>query len=238
MTPLGKVVTDAHQAMGPSNEADGFFTDAQRERMLRGLIENYYGGTHPADQQVAFDNNRRWTANASLLGKLFPASKIICCVRSPAEIVDSFERLFQANPLTLSVIFGALANTTPYERAREIMKSTGVLGWSLAAFSGAFYGPERERLVVVEYDDLARYPAGTLARIHEAIGLPWFEYDFDKIEPIPGAAQFDRDVNTPGLHDLKPAVVYETRKSILPPDLWNNLPAPFWRVQKTVTSAG
>lgn len=232
MTPLGKVFTDAHNAMGPSNEAEGFFTDAQRERMLRGLIENYYqtyAGT-------VFDNNRRWCANASLLGTLFPASKIICCVRSPAEIVDSFERLFQTNPLTLSVIFGAQSNLTPYARAHEIMKSTGVLGWSLAAFSGAFYGPERERLVVVEYDDLARYPTEVLCALHRAIGATWFPYDFNKITPIPGAAQFDRDVSTPGLHDLKPAVVYEPRKSVLPPDLWDGLPLPFWRGKEVVTS--
>lgn len=243
MTPLGRVFSETHQAMGPGNEADGFFTDHQRARMLCGLVESYYDreyiDTGPRGAEVcAFDNNRRWTANASLLGNLFPACRIICCVRAPAAIVDSFERLFQANPLTLSVIFGGQSNFTPYERAAEVMKNTGVLGWSLAAFRGAYYGPERGRLLVIDYDDLARYPGDIMKSIHQQLSLPAFEYNFKKIAPIPGAAEFDRAVSTPGLHDLKPEVVYETRQSVLPPDIWSNLPPPFWRTKDTLTPVG
>src|SRR6266700_3481221 len=118
MSPVGNIVTNAFAAMGPSNEADSFVSDDQRREMLRGLVENfYYNDEHP----IIFDTNRRWTANASLVHELFPDSKIICCLRSPAAIVNSFERLFQSHPLSLSVIFGARANTTVYERVADLM---------------------------------------------------------------------------------------------------------------------
>lgn len=237
MTPVGRIVTETLQAMGPGNEADGYITNAHRTRILRGVFDGYY---EPAAnfKSVVFDNNRRWCANVALLTNLYPRSRIICCMRQPAEIVDSFERLFQAHPLNLSVIPGARANTTVYERAAAIMKPDGVVGFALNAFRSAYFGDLREQLILVEYSDLCRYPGLTMANLHKELRLAHFNYDFNKIEPIPGSTEFDRDVSTPGLHDLKPKVVYQPRTPVLPPDLFNALPPAFWRVKEPATPTG
>jgi sulfotransferase len=239
MTPVGRIVTTALTALGPDNEADSFITDEQRARVIRGIFSSFYaeqlGG---APERVVFDNNRRWCANASLLGLLYPGCKIICCVRAPAAIVDSFERLFKKNPLNLSIIYGSQANLTVYERTAEIMKPGGVVGFALNSFKDAFFSENRSRLLVVNYDDLCRFPERTMGELHSSLRLEPFMYDFNRIEPIPGAAEFDRDISTPGLHDLKPKVTYETRVSVLPPDIFNNLPSPFWLVKKEATSVG
>jgi sulfotransferase len=225
MSPVGKIVTEAVTSMGPDNEAEGFIDDAQRDRILRLIFMGFYADC-AAD--VVFDNNRRWTANAALLRQVFPGAKIICCMRHPAAVVDSFERLFRSHPLSLSKIYGARANLTVYDRTSAIISSDGVLGFALNAFRDAFFGPDKDALVIVNYDDLCRFPERVLADIHLAIDLKPFAYDFTKIEPIPGAAEFDKRVATPGLHDLKPRIVYEKRNSILPPDLYAKLPKPFW----------
>lgn len=231
MSPVGRIVTEALEAMGPSNEASSFITDRQRRDIIRGIVYDYY-----KDDQypVIFDNNRRWTANMALLADVFPDSRVICCLRSPAAIVDSFEQLFQNSPLSLSVIYGSTANTTIYERVAEMMGRQGVVGFALNAFRSAFYGPHRDRLVLVNYDDLARFPASIMEDLTKALSLPDFNYNWEQIKPIPGAAQFDRDVATPGLHDLKPRVVYEQRRSILPPDIFSSLPAAFWEIKEPV----
>jgi len=39
----------------------------------------------------------------------------------------------------------------------------------------------------------------------------------------------DEVIGAPGLHDVKPSIVYENHPSILPPDILNNLPQQFWR---------
>ena len=116
MSPVGRIFTDVVTAMGSSNEADSFITNAHRERVARALFSSFYADKFEEGVKVVFDNNRRWCANAALLDVIYPDSKIICCVRSPAAIVDSFERLFRANPFALSVIYGGVSNLTVYER--------------------------------------------------------------------------------------------------------------------------
>lgn len=234
MSPVGRIVTDALHAMGPDNEADSFITDDQKHGVLNGIMDGFYARDN---HDYIFDNNRRWTANAALLDAVWPNSKIVCCVRSPAAVVDSFERLFQANPLALSVIYGAKPNLTVYERVSEIMKATGVVGFALNALRGAYFGPHKDNLILVSYDDLARFPAQVMKDLTDALMLPAHNYNFEAIEQVPGAEQFDRDVSTPGLHTLGPKVVYTERSSVLPPDIWNSLPKPFWGIKEEVTPA-
>lgn len=236
-SPVGQVVTDMVSGMGPRNESGSFFKPGQREAMVRAAVEAFYEPLQGV-KGLVFDSNRRWTANASLLNACFPDSFMLACVRDPRAIVDSFERLFQRNPVEPSVIYGGLANTTVYGRVEEVMKTNGVLGFSLAALRSAFFGPFKNRLLLVEYDSLARFPKEVLADVYQMLGEEPFDHDFNKIEPIPGADVFDRDVSTPGLHDLKPSVVYEPRQSILPPDIVQMLPGPFWRANEPVTSHG
>ena len=114
--------------------------------------------------------------------------------------MDSFERLFRAHPLNLSIIYGSTPNLTVYERVTELMKPSGVLGFALNAFRDAFFSEQRRNMLLVDYDDLARQPRRVMDDLHAALNFPVFNYDFAKIEPIPGAEDFDRDVSTPGLH--------------------------------------
>lgn len=237
MSPVGHVVTTALGALGPDNEAGRYLSDEQRTMMLRGLFNGYYYGVHP-QVDIIFDNNRRWTANINALARLYPDCKLLCCVRSPQAIVDSFERLFQKNPLHMSLIYGGKSNTTAYERVAELMKPTAVLGYSLNALRTAFFGPENARILMVEYDDLCRFPDAVIRDIYAALGVEQFVHNFNNIEAIPGAAEFDQELGTPGLHDLKPAVVYEGRQTILPPDIFAALPSPFWRLNEPATPPG
>lgn len=234
MSPVGQCVVQLQQSMSGTNEAKGFISNVQRERMLRGLFWSYYWDA--GVDGVIFDNNRRWCAHAPLLSQLFPESKIVCCVRPPAHIVDSIERLVRAHPLELSTIFGLEPNTTVYDRVAMLLKPPALLGYALNSFRDAFYGPHRERLVLVEYAELAQHPGPVMQRLHDELKLPPFAYDFNNIEPIPGAEEFDRMLGLPGLHALKSRVVYEPQNSILPPDVYHALPPAFWQVKKAPTN--
>ena len=64
----------------------------------------------------------------------------------------------------------------------------------------------------------------------KGLGLEPFDHDFEHVEPIPGAKEFDAKLGTPGLHDVAPVVAWRPRESILPPEIFNNYPQPFWRV--------
>jgi sulfotransferase len=87
-------------------------------------------------------------------------------------------------------------------------------------------------LLVIDYEDLAQQPTLVLKQLHEQLGEKPFEYNINTIEQIPGAKKFDASIGAPGLHDVKPSIVYENRKPILPPDIFNNLPQRFWRAKE------
>ena len=224
-SPVGRMVTELHRSMGVVNESEYFIDDAARVRVLRGVFKNYYG---PEASHVIFDNNRRWCANIELLLTLFPDMRILACVRHPAHIMDSFERLLCAHPLAVSAITGGNSNMNVYERARWYLTPDGVLGYALNALRMAWYGAHRDRLILVRYDDLCRFPKETLADVHKLLGEKPFKYDFENIEPISGTKEFDARLGTPGLHDLKKKVVYEARTAVIPPDIFQSLPKPFW----------
>ena len=234
MSPVGRIFTDVHSAMSVDNEAEVFLTDMARAHILQGIFYGYYGDT---DKATVFDNNRRWTANLDLLTYIFPGSKIICCVRDPRAIVDSLERLLRSHPLAVSKIVGLQSNLNVYGRVDCYNGPDGVLGFAFNSLRDAFWGPNKDRLLFVEYDDLCRFPKEVMQDLHKALELEPFEYNFNSIAPLRGVDIFDARIGTPGLHALKTKVEYKPRTTILPPDVFNRLPVPFWRVNKEATKA-
>jgi len=211
--------------MSPQQETHGFWTETNQTSVLRGTFDNYYADI---DVDVIFDTNRRWCADASVIAHLYPTSRIICCVRDPVDIVNSFEHLIRKNPVAGTVICNN-QNTTVFTRVPIIMAADGVVGYALNALRDAWYGPEKRRLIIMEYKDLASQPADTMYHLHNALSLPAFKYDFQHIQPIPGAKEFDRSLRLEGLHDLMLRVLPQRKDLILPPDIAANLPKPFWR---------
>lgn len=201
-----------------------FLTEGQRERLLRHVFDEYY-----ADGDVVFDTSRMWTSKLPVLTRLFPDCRMICCVRPIAWIADSIERLIRANPFELSGIFGFEPGGTVYSRVGAMTSPNGLIGYAWNALREGFYSDQTNRLMLVEYEHLAKYPRATVDAIYKWIGLEPFTHDFENLEQIPGAKEFDTKLGTPGLHAVRSAVAWQERKMILPPDLSGNFPAPFWR---------
>ena len=223
-SPMGQIVTDAVTSMGSANEAHFFINDGVKRRMLQAMFGAFY-----AQWPIVFDNNRRWLANVAVLHDVFPKAKIIVMVRDPVEIVNSFEELFRAHPLSTSVITGSVANKTVYGRTDDIMGTGGVLGFAWNALKDAFHGPHTDKLWICEYKDLAESPLKVLKEIERVCEIPHWDYDVNNVQQIPGTDVFDEQLGTPGLHAVGKVVRHTAQKLILPPDLVKALPKPFWR---------
>lgn len=226
ISPLGAMVPALRRSMSPEQETHVRVTTRQRFRIIEAIFDAYY---EEHLDKVVFDTNRRWCADIALTATLFPGSRVLACVRSPALIIDSFERLFQKNPLPLSTIIRCDPNGTVYDRVPVMMANDGVVGYAYNALRQAFYGPHSNRLILVEYTNLATAPAETMAWIHDQLGFGKFDYDFDHIKQIPDADLFDNSIGTPGLHVLKEKVEYAPQPPVLPPDVASRLPPAFWR---------
>ena len=212
--------------MSAGNEGALFFTEAQREAVLRGLFTNYYEAAGPDD--VVFDTNRGWTARIELLARLFPQGKVICCVRHVPWILDSLERVIRGNTMELSQIFSFDPGGTAYSRAEGVMGAAGLVGYPLNALKQAMHGPEASRMMLLPYDLLVNHPALALEAVYGFTGLAPFAHDFENVSFEGG--EFDARIGTPGLHEVRRRVAGVERRTILPPDLWARWEgASIWR---------
>lgn len=214
-SPVAGLFNTLTGEMSQRNEFSVFIDDEQRARILRGMVENYYGPDLGAD--VIFDTNRSWCMRMPAIRQLWPQSRVIACVRDIAWIVDSIERLVRSNALTPSSMFNYAPGSTVYGRVNQLASADGMVGYAYDALKEAFFGADADRLMLVQYDSLTRDPARALAAIYDFIGEPAFKHDFENISF--DASEFDRRAGTPGLHHVRKRVSHELRDTMLPPDL-------------------
>ena len=225
---VGSLFSALLRQMSQENEAAVFIDDDQRARLLRACFDAYYADIHP--EKLVFDTNRQWTTKLPALIGLFPDLRMICCVRNPAWIIDSVERLTRRNKFEPSKIFNFDPGGTVYSRAEGLSGGAGMLGFSLNALREAVYGEHCDRLLLVRYETLTANPLGTLAAIYGFIGEPLFRHDPEHVEPDYAAMEFDVRIGAPGLHEVGAAVRTVSRPTILPPDLFARFEADaFWQ---------
>lgn len=233
-SPVAGLVHDLLNNMSAGNEYSMFISDQQRQRILRGVFDNYYGAEYPAE--VIFDTSRAWCMRMSLLDTLFPASKVIACVRDVPWIVDSIERQVQNNALSPSLLFNYQAGGTVYTRADNVANGEGLLGFAYNALKQAFYGEHSANVLVVRYESLVTDPHAVLRGIYAFIGEAPFAHDLDNIRF--DASEFDQRAGTPGLHAVRPKVAAATRQTLLPPDLFRRFENDaFWQYPQLNTKS-
>ena len=202
-----------------------FLSDDQRQRIVGSVFDAYYAEL--AAKELIFDTNREWSAHLSMLAGLFPQARVVCCVRSPAWILDSVERRTQASPFLRGKMFSAEAGENVYTRA-EFMLKKGILASPLQALRQAWYGEESQRLIAIRYDSLTEQPAEVISRLYELLGQRPFAHDFDNLEY--DEPEFDAQLGMPELHRVRHRVAPNRRATILPPDLFNQNDRNFWDV--------
>ena len=197
----------------------------KRKALLRGLFESYYADI---GREVVFDTNRAWCARLPLIRDLFPEAKTIACVRNVAWIMDSFERMYRANPYEHTRLFGAAGSRgTVYSRLEGLAQHDQTLGNAWSSLREAFYGEHASSLLVLDYELLTRAPAKVMPLIYDFLGEPHFEHDFDNVEY--DAEEFDQQLGAPGLHRVKAQVTFTPRTTVIPPDLFEKFnQMSFW----------
>lgn len=198
----------------------------QRISILQHVFEGYYSNI---SAPVIFDTNRQWTAKTELLKIIYPQTKIICCVRDIAWILDSFERIAAKNSLFTNTLIDSEAKDCVNTRCMSLMDVTKV-GTVIKPWywlqDGLALNPDM--ILVVEYDKLCKNPLGTMQKIYNFIGKPYFEHDFDNVEYK--NELFDKTCNLKDLHTVKRKVEWVARKSILPQYVLDQyINKEFWR---------
>jgi len=232
-SPLASLVNALQAQMSQQNEAAVFIEDTQREAVLKAVVEAFYAETHP--QKVVIDTSRGWSAKLPLIARLWPQSKVVCCVRSPAWILDSLERLERSHPLEPSGIFKFDPISNVYTRAEQVMGPQGMVGHPLGCLREGVYDERRGNLLLVRYESLVREPRETLDKVYAFLGEPAFAHDPDNVEQDYMSLEFDARLGATGLHSVGSKVRYAPRETILPPDLFEkNNALSVWELTETL----
>jgi sulfotransferase len=226
-SPVGALFQELFTAMGAQHDYAPLISEEQRRNVLHALFEGYYKDV--LGKKIVFDTNRSWCSRMDAIARLFPEARVVVSVRDLAWIMDSFERLFRKNPLSMSRMFKPAETMTVYTRVDALAGSSGPVRFAWNALREALYGEHADRIILVEYDDLAREPKRMIDLIYEKCGLPRFDHDFDNVNFEDGR-EFDAQFGVPGLHAVSGKVQYSPRKSVLPPDLFERFSNRcFWR---------
>lgn len=212
-----------------SQEGPGFkyeVPESRRINLINGVIQSYY---QDVDREVIFNTNRAWSVMTPLIKRVLPESRLIVCVRDINWVLDSFELAHRRNPLATNTATGGLSGTV-YSRTDELMKETGIVGFPYIGIKQLITSNERDRALLIEYDDMCKNPEQTMQKVYNFIGEPYYKHDFDNVEAH--WDEYDRDIGTK-LHDVKKKVQYKPRNTIIPPDIqakFKNLEV--WRQMK------
>ncbi|MGE8065434.1 sulfotransferase family protein [Pseudomonas sp. NPDC089569] len=216
-SPVGALFSGILDQCSAGSEYGAVIDTAMRRRLLRGLFDSYYADK--TDKSVVFDTNRQWSARLPAISDLFPKAKVIACVRNVAWIMDSLERLYRANPYENTKLFGdAAERNTVYSRCETLAQRNRLVGFAWAALKEAYYGEHADSLLIVDYDLLTSAPEKVMRLVYDFVGEPWFEHDFEHLAY--DAPEFDQALGVAGLHKVKPRVDIQSRRTILPPDLF------------------
>lgn len=219
-SPVASFV-DTMQPIMSGGQFSVFFDEATRLNMLRGCFDSYYAQTvakMPASP-VVFDTNRSWTARMSLVAKMYPQSRVICCVREIGWAIDSIERMLAKNPTQYARLFDFQLGGSIYSRAEAMMSHDGgLIGLAWSTLREAWFGDQAKRLIIVPYDHLVKEPKRTMGRLYAELGEKPFEHDFNNVAY--DEADFDSFLGMPGLHTVRKKVEHIERRPCIPPDIF------------------
>lgn len=215
-SPVAALMNSSLELTGAGSEFYSFFDEEKRKNISHAMFSAYYHDQQ--DKEIIFDTNRIWTARMHQLVEMFDDFKVICCVRNPAWVMDSFERIYRKNPFDYSKMFNAGNRQTVYSRCEALMSAGGSTGSAWTALKEAYYGEHSERLLLVDYEILTRFPAKAMKLIYDFIDEPQGQHDFDNAEY--NAGEFDQHLGVKGLHDVKKKVEFVQRRTVLPPELF------------------
>jgi sulfotransferase len=186
----------------------------RRKNLVRHLFEGFY---EDVDKPVVFNTNRAWTLLTTPIHELYPQAKFIVCVRDINWILDSFELAHRRNPFATNTVTGGLDGTV-YSRTNLLMEEQGIVGFPYVGIKQAITGPDRNLLMLLEYDQLTKNPEASLRAIYNFIGESHYAHDFNNVEA--SWDEYDAEIGIK-LHDVRKKVEHRTRDFILPPDILN-----------------
>jgi sulfotransferase len=171
--------------------------------VLKSILGGYYSHI---DKPIIIDKDRGWIPLLPQVEAILERKiKVIVCVRNPAEILTSFERLRKDNPLFCTKADSSLREGSNIaSRAYFYAGPEGAMGLSHRNIKDAITMGYLDRFLFIDYNRFCNSPKSQTKRIYEFLELPKFEHDFEKI--VQTEVYNDLAIGLPNLHKVKPSL--------------------------------
>jgi sulfotransferase len=185
--------------------------DEQIKNILISIFEGFY---KHVNNEVIFDTNRLWTRNSTLLKTLFPQTKIICCVRDIKSILNSFENIFDKNPLRKNII--TENSNGIFSRIDSLMEKDGLIKMSWESLLES-YIKNPEMLYFFEYQNFCTNPESEIKKLYNFLEIEYFTHNFKELHFSNDL--YDSILNVKGLHDVRSQIEVKKIKNMLPNEI-------------------
>lgn len=195
----------------------------RRKNIIKGLFNGFY---EDVDKEIIFNTNRSWTYLTHQIDFIYPESKFLLCVRDINWVLDSIECAHRRNPLKINTITKDLGISV-YQRVEKLMSDTGIVGFAYAGIKQAITGNEKNKLMLIEYDHLCKFPENVLKSVYSFIDEPYYQHNFSDVEK--SWEEYDKEIGIE-FHKVRKKIEHKPREFIIPPDIlqqYNN--CEFWR---------
>lgn len=221
--PLFSCVRALYHATQADDTNRHMIDENRRRQLIIDLVRSYHRDVlHKCNayalynQATVFNTNRAWTAWLPLMIECFPDVRVLCCVRSLVNVVNSFEHLYQAQPMLRSKIY-PIGMDNVYKRTNSLMEHDRPVGLGHYSLKEGLASVCANKIMLVDYMTLCQQPHATMQQVHDFIGEPMFNYDFHHVMALHSA--YDAVLDAPGLHDVRKVVEYQPQLMLLPDDI-------------------
>jgi sulfotransferase len=206
----GEAVSSLSSVFGSVNASwNNFETNQEypnpeaKKGVLKSVLQGYY---NHIDKPIIVDKDRGWIPLIGQMESILDTKvKIVVCVRNPAEILTSFERLRKANPLFFTRADQHLREGSSIAtRAYYYAGPEGSLGLAHRNLKDAVTMGYLDRLLFIDYNRFCNSPKSQTKRIYDFLELPEYQHDFENITQT--EVYNDKAVGLPDLHKIKPSV--------------------------------
>jgi len=207
VSALATLISTVHHNWHTIETVDEYNNLENKQGLLNGMLQGYYSHL---EKNIVFDKDRGWIPIIGLIEAFTQKEvKMIVCVRNPAEILTSFERIRRENPLYNILPDRELREKSSIaSRAFYYSSPDGPLGLSHRNLQDAIVMGYLNRMLFIDYNRFCNSPRTQMKRIYDFFKFPYFEHNFEKIVQDEHYNHYAQGL--PNLHKIKESVVKST----------------------------
>lgn len=174
-------------------------------RVLRGVLRSFY---EDRTEEVIFDKCRGWLSLLEMAEMLIERkAKVLVPVRDMRDALSSFEKLWREHSKSGQMpqeSTNYFQFQTVQGRVEYWLRNDQPLGLAYNRITDVIQRGFKDRMFLVDFDDLTKFPEETMKQIYLFLEEPFFQHDFNNVKQV--TWEDDSVHGIKGLHDIRPKV--------------------------------